>query len=57
MSSYEKYKKKSTVGLSDWFDDFKKFLGDYVVIKKYISHLTPDIVTAPESEITVDDIK
>ena len=37
------------------FEDFKKFLGDFVVQKKYISHLVPDVHTAPESEITIDE--
>jgi len=38
-------------------DDFKKFLGDYIVQKKYISHLKPDIRIAPDSELTIDNIK
>ncbi len=36
-------------------DDFKKFLGSYIVQRKYISHLKADRRTAPDSEITVDD--
>jgi hypothetical protein len=36
-------------------EEFKKFLGDYIVQKKYISHLKMDRKVAPESEITVDD--
>lgn len=36
-------------------DDFKKFLGDYIVQEKYISHLVPDVNTAPESELTIDE--
>jgi hypothetical protein len=35
-------------------EDFKKFLGNYIVQKKYISHLRPDVNIAPESEITID---
>jgi len=38
-------------------DDFKKFLGDYIVQKKYISHLKPDVRIAPDSELTIDNIK
>jgi ribonuclease HIII len=34
--------------------DFAKFLGDYVVHYKHISHLVRDEQTAPESEITID---
>ncbi len=37
------------------FDDFAKFLGNYVVHYKHISHLVPDVNTAPESEITASD--
>jgi len=33
---------------------FRKFLGDFAVQKKYISHLKPDLQTAPESEITIE---
>lgn len=36
--------------------DFKKFLGGYIVEKKHISHLRPDVNTAPDSEITVDSL-
>jgi hypothetical protein len=35
-------------------DDFKKFLGHYVVHKKYFSHLKVDRRVAPDSEITID---
>lgn len=35
-------------------EDFKKFLGNFVVYKKYLSHLVPDVNIAPESEITID---
>lgn len=38
-------------------NEFKKFLGEFVVDKKYISHLKPDMKTAPESEITIEDVK
>jgi len=34
--------------------EFKKFLGDYMVEEKYISHLVPDMRIAPESELTID---
>lgn len=34
--------------------EFKKFLGNYLVAKKYVSHLKPDVNIAPESEITID---
>jgi len=36
-------------------EDFRKFLGNYIVHKKYISHLKKDRRTAPDSEITVDE--
>ena len=36
-------------------DEFKKFLGNYIVKKKYLSHLKTDRKTAPESEITIDE--
>lgn len=36
-------------------DDFKKFLGEYMVEKKHISHLKPDVNIAPESELTIDE--
>jgi hypothetical protein len=36
-------------------EEFKKFLGHYMVSKKYISHLRPDVNIAPESELTVDN--
>ena len=39
------------------FEDFKKFLEDYAVKKKYISHLTIDKKNISESEITFNDIK
>jgi hypothetical protein len=35
-------------------DEFQKFLGEFVINEKYISHLVPDVRTAPESEITID---
>jgi len=38
-------------------DKFQEFLGDFVVQEKYISHLKVDKKRAPESEITIDDIK
>ena len=36
-------------------EDFKKFLGDFVVEEKYISKLKPDVNIAPESELTIDE--
>lgn len=36
-------------------DEFKKFLGHFMVQKKHISHLKPDVHTAPESELTIDE--
>ena len=36
-------------------EEFRKFLGSYIVQKKYVSHLRPDVNIAPDSEITVDD--
>jgi hypothetical protein len=36
-------------------EDFQKFLGDFAVQEKYISHLKPDVNTAPESELTIDE--
>lgn len=36
------------------FQDFEKFLGEYVVHFKHVSHLVRDEQTAPESEITID---
>lgn len=36
-------------------DEFKKFLGNYIVQRKYVSHIKPDLNIAPESEITIDD--
>jgi len=39
------------------FEDFKKFLEDYAVKKKYISHLKIDKKNISESEITFNDIK
>ena len=44
------------VGETGRLAEFKKFLGEYAVQKKHISHLKPDLKTAPESEITVDKI-
>lgn len=38
-------------------DDFKKFLGEFVVFEKYISHLVPDVNVAPESELTIDSME
>lgn len=38
-------------------DDFKKFLGNYIVTKKHKMSLHKDMHTAPESEITVDSSK
>jgi len=35
-------------------EEFRKFCGDYIVQRKYISHLKKDMTTAPESEITID---
>lgn len=36
-------------------EEFRKFLGDYIVQRKHISHLKPDVNIAPESEITIDE--
>jgi len=36
-------------------EQFRKFLGDYIVQRKYISHLRPDVNIAPDSEITIDE--
>lgn len=36
-------------------EQFRKFLGNYIVQKKHPMHLKIDRTTAPESEITVDD--
>jgi hypothetical protein len=36
-------------------EQFKKFLGDYAVSRKHVSHLKPDVNIAPESEITIDE--
>lgn len=36
--------------------DFNKFLSGYIVKKRHISHLTPDMKTAPESELTIDEV-
>lgn len=35
-------------------EDFKKFIGPYMVEKKYISHLKASKRIAPDSEITID---
>lgn len=43
-------------GEVDRTEDFKKFLGDYIVEKKHVSHLKQDMVYSPESEITIDSI-
>ncbi len=37
-------------------DDFKKFLEGFIVEKKYVSSLSPDVNIAPESELTIDDV-
>ena len=44
-------------GELDKTEDFLKFLGDYVVQKKYISHLKmdPDAYN-PDSELTIDKV-
>ena len=42
------------VGEEERLAEFKKFLGDFAVNKKHISHLQPDLQTAPESEITIN---
>lgn len=36
-------------------EDFKKFLGEFMVEEKYTSHLVPDVNIAPESELTIDE--
>ncbi len=36
-------------------EEFRKFLGNYIVQRKYISHLRRDMKTAPDSEITIDE--
>lgn len=36
-------------------EDFKKFLGNYIVAKKHPMHLKADMNKAPDSEITVDN--
>ena len=41
------------IGEESRIDDFRKFLGDYIVQRKYISHLRPDVNIAPESELTI----
>ena len=35
-------------------EEFRKFLGNYIVQRKHISHLKPDVNIAPESELTID---
>lgn len=45
------------IGEVPHYAHFKKFLGEYVVFYKHISHLVPDVHTAPESEITIDNIQ
>lgn len=37
------------------FEDFKKFLGEFVVSEQHPMHLVPDVKIAPESEITIDN--
>lgn len=44
------------VGEEPKIEDFHKFLEGYIVQKKYISNLKPDVNIAPESEITIDDV-
>lgn len=36
-------------------DEFRKFLGEYAVQRKHISHLKRDVNIAPESELTIDN--
>jgi hypothetical protein len=43
-------------GEEDHTEEFKKFLGEYAVYDTYLSHLTADVNTAPESEITIDTL-
>lgn len=43
------------IGEEPRIKDFEKFLGSYMVKRKHISHLKPDVNIAPESEITIDD--
>jgi hypothetical protein len=45
------------VGEESHIREFKKFLGDFAVYEKYVSHLKPDLKTAPESEITINNEK
>lgn len=40
----------------DCMGDFRKFLGEFMIEDKYISHLVPDVNIAPESELTIDKI-
>jgi len=46
------------IGETEHREDFLKFLGDFVIQKKYISHLKmdPDAYN-PDSELTIDQIK
>ncbi len=37
-------------------EEFKKFLGEFAVYEKYVSHLKPDLEIAPESEITIESL-
>jgi len=43
------------IGEEPRLEDFYKFLGHYIVKKKHISHLRPDVTIAPDSELTVDN--
>jgi hypothetical protein len=42
------------IGEEARIEDFRKFLGDYIVQRKCISRLRPDVNVAPDSEITID---
>ncbi len=42
------------IGEEDRTEVFRKFLGEFAVQEKHISHLEPDLNTAPESEITIE---
>ena len=43
------------IGEEERKEEFEKFLAGYIVHKKYISHLKPDVNTAPDSELTIDN--
>ncbi len=43
------------IGEEQRFEDFKKFLGHYMVQRKHFSHLRKDMKKAPDSELTVDN--